>query len=184
MEIAILGWGSLIWDPRNLKTEGLWNSDGPDLPIEFARISSSSKLTLVLHQKAENIQTLWIKSSNKDIDCAIANLQDREGTLRSKIGFVSIPDGTSNCQVIPEFLDRISTWTEEKKLDATIWTDLPSNFEEKTCKDFSDDNVVIYLRDLNEDNLKKAEEYIRRTPRQVITKIRIRVEKEFGWTSY
>lgn len=28
MEIAFLGWSSLIWDPRNLRTRGDWHSDG------------------------------------------------------------------------------------------------------------------------------------------------------------
>ena len=40
MKIAILAWGSLIWQPKELaynKTFG-WQKDGPILPIEFARI--------------------------------------------------------------------------------------------------------------------------------------------------
>ncbi len=117
MEIAILGWGSLIWDPSNLKTKGSWNSDGPYLPIEFARISSGNRLTFVLHPAVDDVQTLWIKSIYKNLNNAIMNLKDREGSPQNKIGFISIPDGTSNCQVVPEVLGRIRKWTVEKNLD-------------------------------------------------------------------
>jgi len=45
MKIAILGWGSLIWDARLLSInttlfDNGWSSDGPDLPIEFSRVST------------------------------------------------------------------------------------------------------------------------------------------------
>ena len=37
--IAILGWGSLIWDPRDLQFDGQWRENGPLFPIEFSRPS-------------------------------------------------------------------------------------------------------------------------------------------------
>ena len=46
MKIAVLGWGSLIWDPKELDANNEWNNDGPFLPIEFARISNNGRLTL------------------------------------------------------------------------------------------------------------------------------------------
>ncbi len=39
MKIAILGWGSLIREPRGLPIDGEWQKDGPVLWIEFSRIS-------------------------------------------------------------------------------------------------------------------------------------------------
>jgi 1-acyl-sn-glycerol-3-phosphate acyltransferase len=48
MRIAVLGWGSLIWSPGNLKIDREWHEDGPFLPIEFARVSQDGRLTLVL----------------------------------------------------------------------------------------------------------------------------------------
>lgn len=51
-KIAILGWGSLIWDerPEFDSHHEEWTSGGPVLQLEFSRISESRKgaLTLVI----------------------------------------------------------------------------------------------------------------------------------------
>lgn len=182
MRIAVLGWGSLIWCPRNLKIKGQWYEDGPLLPIEFARVSKDRRLTLVLFPGADNQQTLWAYSFCEDLDEAIENLREQERTNQMKIGFVSIPGSRSRCQAVPQVRGTIRKWVEEKGIDAVIWTDLPSNFKEKTCMEFNADNVIIYLKDLSGDKLNKAEKYFRRAPWQVTTKIRRRTEREFGWT--
>ena len=38
MKIAILAWGSLVWDLRTLAVDGDFQPTGPRLPIEFSRI--------------------------------------------------------------------------------------------------------------------------------------------------
>lgn len=52
MKIAILGWGSLIWDPRDLQLIDNFKYGGPELPLEFSRISNTRNgaLTLVIDQ--------------------------------------------------------------------------------------------------------------------------------------
>jgi len=182
MEIAVLGWGSLIWKPLNLKVKGSWKTGGLLLPIEFARISEDGSLTLVLFPDSDNVQTLWVFSSFEDLDQAIENLRRRERTSRKRIGFISIPDGSSNCQVVPQVLDRIRQLAKEKELNAVIWTDLPSNFKEKARMDFNEDNVIKYLKSLTGKQLEEAEKYVRRVPKQVKTRIRSRIETELGWT--
>lgn len=54
MKIACLGWGSLIWNPGDLKikTED-WFSGGPILPIEFVRISTDKRVTLVIDEESK-----------------------------------------------------------------------------------------------------------------------------------
>ena len=55
MNIAILGWGSLVPDPRGLPIADGWHQAGPVLPIEFSRISKDGQragcLTLVIPQR-------------------------------------------------------------------------------------------------------------------------------------
>jgi len=182
MRIAILGWGSLIWDPRELQIKDQWQTDGPLLPIELARISDNGRLTVVLHRGVSLVQTLWAISAYENLNQTKENLAARENTNMEKIGYVSIPDNQSNCQTVPEICDTIRQWLTDKGLDAVIWTDLASNFEKKTGMEYSEDNVIAYLRSLAGESLEKAEEYVRRIPSQVKTKIRKRIERELGWT--
>jgi hypothetical protein len=89
MKIAILGWGSLIWNPGELKTSGDWQYDGPHLPIEFARVSGDQRLTLVIRPNSKKVKTLYTTSSFSDLQSAIENLQIREKcTDIKKIGYL------------------------------------------------------------------------------------------------
>jgi len=90
--IAILGWGSLIWCPRQLQYEGEWQQGGPVLPIEFSRISSDGRLTLVIDtQRGVDTPTRFVVSSHTDLKSAIENLRDRECTLERNIGYRGAP---------------------------------------------------------------------------------------------
>ena len=182
MKIAFLGWGSLIWDKsREFKIDGGWKKDGPKLPIEFARISTDGRLTLVLYSGAQLIEVLWADANTEDLCEARCKLKMREGTTLDKIEYVSLGNEDNNCKVVPEILDQIKSWARTKELDAVVWTGLPSNFKEKTKKEFNEDTAVEYLKGLKNGDKQKAKEYIQKAPSQVRTKIRERVEQELGW---
>jgi len=38
LKFALLAWGSLVWNPGELKITGDWKKDGPCLPIEFTEL--------------------------------------------------------------------------------------------------------------------------------------------------
>ena len=181
MKIAVLGWGSLICDPRNLQIKGDWKPDGPLLPIEFARVSKGKRLTLVLHPVANNVQTLWALSACEDLNDAIKNLSKRECTKPRFIGCISFKDDEIQCRTEPQIQESIRQWAKQKGLDAVIWTNLRANFEERTQMDFIGANVITYLRRLKGRELEEAEKYFRRAPKQVTTRIRSLIEKELGW---
>ena len=44
-QIAILGWGSLLWDTRPEFDEQHepWRHDGPEIKVEFSRVSQSRR---------------------------------------------------------------------------------------------------------------------------------------------
>ena len=179
MKVAIIGWGSLIWNPGSLLIKGEWKT-GPYLPVEFARISRDGRLTLVLYSDAEDVQTMWVYSAHTELGQAIENLRQREETSIGRIGFISRSQHCSQI-ISPMIINRIKAWAEEKAIDAVIWTDLPSNFKEKTGKDFNEDSVLGYLRSLKGEKLNKAKEYIVNAPGQIDTKVRLRIEAELGW---
>ncbi|HUW95479.1 MAG TPA: hypothetical protein VMW58_06800 [Anaerolineae bacterium] len=79
-------------------------------------------------------------------------------------------------------------WGKQKRLDAVVWTDLPSNWDDpprdclgEVTQPLNEDNIIAYLRSLPAENLYEAERYIRFAPEQVQTLIRRRIEDEFGW---
>ena len=85
--IAILGWGSLIWQPKELELdkEFGWKEDGPTLPIEFARISKDGRLTLVITENGTKVPVLYALSNYQNLDEAVLNLAVREGSGRRSI---------------------------------------------------------------------------------------------------
>ena len=172
----------MIWCPRSLQVrEDEWNRDGPFLPVEFARVSQDGRLTLVLYRDACEVQALWTWSAFTDLERAIENLKVREGTGSERIGFVSLSNASHRCQAVPRVLDRIRDWAVEKGFDAVVWTDLPSNFEERTGMALTEAHVIRYLRGLSDKVRNRAEIYIRKAPEQIATRIRRRIEAELCW---
>lgn len=191
MKIAFLGWGSLVWDPRELQIKGGWQRDGPRIPIEFARISRGGRLTLVIRRETAVVQTLWAHACHTELGAARCNLREREKTPRiCHIGFIfTHRDDDQNTNILSEkYVKDIRMWALEKGLGAVVWTDLPSNwhdpptaFQDKVKPPFNRDNVIAYLKSLEGESLSEAEKYIRFAPRQVQTRVRRRIEKELDW---
>lgn len=179
MKIAVLGWGSLIWCPRNLRVSGEWNKDGPQLPIEFARVSRDGRLTLVILSSANPVPVLWARMDARNLDEAIKNLKEREETTTDKIGFIDLISDRYHSGII-EILE-IKTWAQGIDIDAVIWTDLPSNFETKMRKSINKGNIVSYLNSLQGKEKQLAEKYIRNAPVQIRTEFRTHIKKQLGW---
>jgi hypothetical protein len=179
--IAVLGWGSLIWNPRYLALAGDWHEDGPTLPIEFARISSGNRLTLVIHPGADPVTTLWAMMSAWDLGEARENLRIREGRPPMEgIGWVCRNDSAFGPSEY-EYADVVREWLLTKDIDCVVWTALLCNFKEKLCREFTVEGALAHLRKLEGPERDKAEEYVRKTPNQVQTKVRQAAQKELGW---
>jgi hypothetical protein len=186
MKIAILGWGSLLWQPKYLQfdKEIGWSENGPMLPIEFARISKDGRLTLVITEKGTQVQTYFAISSKGTLPEAILNLAIREGTGKGQIGSYEKSEKTFSKKV---FFDKyILEWIKHTDIDAVIWTNLRENWEIKNENDevierIKPDERIDYLKSLKGNKSALAEEYIRRTPTQIKTHYRTLIEKELNW---
>src|SRR6266545_5049596 len=72
--IACLGWGSLVWDPRQLPVYPQWFEDGPFVPIEFTRQSSDGRMTLVIDPRSARVRVLWAHMVPLDLGAAVRAL--------------------------------------------------------------------------------------------------------------
>lgn len=181
MKIAILGWGSLIKEPRDLPIVGEWQPDGPKLWIEFSRISRNGKragcLTLVIDEKCESeVTALHVLSKRNDLPQAIADLQKREGTpIPDDIGFCEVAPGRFASNAMsrhPKSCERILAWAKGKKLDAVIWTALPRRFKDATGIPFTPEAALKYLNELPAPTKALALDYIHSAPEQTMTPFR------------
>ncbi len=93
-------------------------------------------------------------------------------------------DGRSYGRCPPEVAEAVGKWLRERKgyVDAAVWTGLASNWRKKRCQEFSAAHVLEYLEELcRAGRSRRAEEYIRKAPRQIRTEVRQLVEERFGW---
>ena len=180
-QVAILGWESLIWDPRGLPSDGAWRVGGPVVPIEFSRVSNDCHLTLVKDSaNGVPVVTQYVPSPRTSLDNAISDLRQRENTVTTRIGFVNLLNGTSRCQVDPNLVARIRDWSAEHGFEGIVWTDLPSNFDEEIGSPFSVEGATKYLVELPRSAAERARQYINNAPTEVDTPLRRSVQ-ETGW---
>jgi hypothetical protein len=180
MLIACLGWGSLVWDPRELPIHGRWFEDGPLLPIEFARQSQDGRLTLVLVPGYEaKVRSLWTLFSVGTVDDAREALRRRERVLeKNKSQHIH---AWSKADPAHATFPEISAWVASLSLDAAVWTALPPAFGKEERRP-SIEEALGHLRALSHEQRRNAERYVRMTPRQVDTPYRRRFEAELGWS--
>ncbi len=183
MRIATLGWGSLVWNPRDLVYYGPWKNDGPEIKLEFSRISRDSRLTLVIDpENGKSCKTLYTLSPRTEIIDTVNDLLEREGTIPKRIGYYDHRHQESS---IPVFRDQVDItdilvdWCETQKIDGVVWTALPPNFREEIGSLFSVERAVEFLKGLAKTTRKNALEYIRKAPDQIDTPLRRRVNLEW-----
>lgn len=184
MKIAILGWGSVLWDQSSEfdKQHEDWQFYGPSLNLEFSRVSQirNGALTLVLDiNNRKSCQVAYALSKRKNPDDAICDLRCREGTTLKNIGFY-FANGSRKQSREKEALKSIQSWASERKIDVVIWTDLASNFQEKSKgkKCFSIEAALCHIQGLDTEGKSKAAEYVWNAPKFIDTPLREALQSE------
>ncbi len=178
LKIVCLGWGSLIWCPRELRLREKsrpWHRDGPELRVEFARQLGNGRMTIVLFGGGSRCRTLWAELSCENVGEARDNLRHREETsgsnIRSWVRGSSIDDETAG---------KVALWATEKSVDAVVWTALGPKFSGEPRAP-TQGEAVSYLSSLDGETREMAEEYVRRAPEQIVTQYRIAIASSLGW---
>jgi hypothetical protein len=182
MSIVCLGWGSLVWDPRNLPLASEWYVDGPFLPIEFARQSQDGRITLVLATGAQLVRSLWCYLEVDSLEEARRRLAEREGiserNVKVSIGWWSGTGGAHG-----ECADIIGRWGDRIGANSVVWTNLRCRFDGQRDQVPTEEELIAHLRGLDGETLERAETYVRRTPQQIRTRFRSLIENSLGWAA-
>jgi hypothetical protein len=189
VKTAVLAWGSLLWDPRDLKTAAKFVANGPLLPIEFCRISADGRLTLAIDETLGAVcKTYSAPCALEGLDAAVENFRVREGMPSARaVGFVELGSNRQSnvaMQRHPEAVATIGAWAASNGYDAAIWTALASNFDEpgKGGEPFSVTAAIRYLETLEGQDaarFARALTYIRKAPPEVETPVRDEVAKRW-----
>jgi hypothetical protein len=175
MVIACLGWGSLIWKPGTLPLASEWFSDGPLLPIEFARVSDGGELATVVCVNAPPTKVLWAVLAVQTLEEACAALREREQIPDER------QDGVGTCVVEASSLGVIAEWANARQIDAVIWTALPPRIDNVEGRVPSIKAALAYLDGLSGGKLEHARSYIEQVPAQIDTAYRREIAKTLEW---
>lgn len=190
MKIAILGWGSLVWDPRELPITGDWHRGGPILPVEFSRISGHSpikkgeRLTLVIDEECgTNLPTRFAYSVDNDVHAARNSLFAREGAFELKaIACIDLLSDARFAVGSQRVSAVIESWAKANALDGVVWTGLPSNFSKILHTPYSWEAAFRFLESLTPGDRQRAFEYIRKAPEEVRTPFRAEFDQRYPST--
>ena len=187
LSIAIIAYGSLIWDEDCLAphiTGGWARGTGPALPVEFSRISPKRKqaLVLVIDETAPAPVPTSVTTSRRT--CLHEAAHDLARREHAPIGAIGMADGqrAMNC---PESIGRrVNTWlAAQERFDAAVWTNLPGNFRAITGEDFSHARAIRWLQSLPRESLKEGWRYITFAPRETATPFRRHLQAHPWWQS-
>ena len=185
-KIAVIGFGSLLWDLDDLapKVSGEWKMyEGPVLPLEFSLVSRKRHYALALvidYGDGAPCPTCVIDSVRSEIGAAIVDLANRERMEPTNIGFVDRNTGESHSHR-EETRNTFWNWIEDSSYDGAVWTDGERNFEALTGRAFSLQNAQDHLRSLQGISLEEARRYIRNAPARVETPLRRALEGAPWW---
>ncbi|MEL6335665.1 MAG: hypothetical protein AAFQ88_03350 [Pseudomonadota bacterium] len=187
--VAIIGWGSLIWDLDDLapRVAGDWAMGaGPPLPLEFSRVSAKRLGALAVCIDAEHgtdCPTHVIVSRRRSVGRALVDLALRERAPPGRIGAVSVGSGARRLAHgrSAAVVARVADWCRTAGFDGAVWTDLDANFAEKTGSAFGMAAAEAYLAGLEGASRVEAVRYITQAPAATDTALRRHLGAQAWW---
>jgi len=123
------------------------------------------------------VPTRFVELSYATAEQAQEALAGREGSGVESIGLWPGPEPKYAVGAVA-----IGAWGAATGFDAVVWTALRPKFRGVFGQAPRDvDDVLLYLRELDEETLARAREYVSYAPVEVRTPYRAAIEAEFGW---
>ncbi|MEM6661834.1 MAG: hypothetical protein AAF666_06615 [Pseudomonadota bacterium] len=183
--VAIIGWGSLIWDLELLAPhvrQPWMHRAGPVLPMEFTRISPKrmGALAVCLDQThGVTCDTCVIQSTRGDLMEAREDLARRERTPAGNIGAVCTKTHFSAGR--PQIAWLVMQWCMHSPYAGAVWTDIGPNFAQSQGEEFSVAGGLAYLKSLKGESLDSAVRYIKLAPVSTDTHLRLALRDDPWW---
>ncbi|BBA43921.1 hypothetical protein BCCH1_64230 [Burkholderia contaminans] len=179
--IACLGWGSLVWDTRELPIRNGWFNDGPLVPVEFLRQSKDGRITLVIDEGGPPVSVLWALMEATNIQDARRALGERE-QIPEKNWLKHVGAWLHRDNAPPNVIPALDQWAQSCGIDGVVWTALPPKLDTRDEYRAKSEEVIAYLGSLEGRQREVAEQYVRKAPRQIDTPYRRRIESVLHWT--
>ncbi|MGA9185135.1 MAG: hypothetical protein WBZ32_07545 [Candidatus Acidiferrales bacterium] len=135
-----------------------------------------------------NQQTYWASSSFRDVRAARQNLQSREGAKNLEDIHSVTAEGHTEGAVDPVISARIRRWLKGAPgVQAAVWTGLSTNWPRKRTRNFTPEDALRYVNELEraKDEAKeaydRAREYITNAPSQIQTPVRRMMRERKAW---
>lgn len=157
--------------------QGAWREDGPLIRVDFLRRSSRNRVTMVLHDSGPQVTSLWNVIPAASWQVAKQHLVTREGVEKW-------PQMVSHWTVgepEPKHILGLPQWAAAKEVEHVLWTSLPPRWNHVDGNVPTAGEVVGFLQGLPDGSQMNAEEYVRKTPGQIVTPIRTAIEAQLGW---
>jgi hypothetical protein len=172
----------LVWNPGSLPIQREWFKDGPLIQVEFLRKSENGRITLVLHEVAVAVRSLWAMMDTTDVEVAREALRSREGALKKNLHQdIQVWSAAESSAPSPALITDLPAWAKSHSMDAVVWTALRPKFDRDTEVPTAS-QIISYLKSLTGRAREDAERYIRYAPPQIDTPYRRAIEASLQWT--
>lgn len=182
--VAVLGWGSLVWDLEILAphVEGPWAMGaGPALPLEFSRLSPKRRMGLVVCIDPDlgvPCPTHAIASRRTNLLETRDDLALRERAPQALIGWACARTGRAEGRAA----EAVLAWCAATGAAGAVWTDLRPNWADHHPETpFSLAAAEAYLLGLSGESRDEAVRYIASAPAETDTPLRRHLAAQGWW---
>lgn len=176
-KIAILAWGSLL--TNNVKFNNpiveKWLPNGPEVKLEFSRISNDGRLTPVIDEKSAVAAPVYYGfSTENSVGKAVKAFSRLEGISEERISVLNAKESKANkcSERHAQTTQEIYNWAMENNIDAVIWNGLGRKFKEKVGSSFTVERAIAYYNSMDKKLKTAFVKYVKALPKEVKTPFR------------